>query len=125
MRLSLGSPEFNHLILSLLRRAESESANRATNVLRDLVAAVTYSFRPFPNSVPSLIQGIISLGADPHAIGVPLTYFSGERTRTYTQKMTAFGLILLGSLNYLRHGGMTTAQPFLDAIAATAPTCLD
>ncbi|KAG8671074.1 hypothetical protein FPOAC2_04394 [Fusarium poae] len=74
-----------------------------------------------------MIKQLISLGADPHAVGVTLPQlakFTWWNAR-FTQETSAFELLLRGTLNRLNRGDRDVMPEILQVIDSMTPSCPD
>ncbi|KAF4471979.1 small s [Fusarium albosuccineum] len=125
--LATKSPLFDDFIMSSLEQADSSSV--ATNILRDIVvtdelSGLVENYRP-----PTiLIMKIMTLGANPHDIGMSLTHVANDLwsfAQTFTQKITAFELFLRGAICQLSSDDLGDLPTFVLIIDAMARTCPD
>ncbi|KAH7166479.1 hypothetical protein EDB81DRAFT_943351 [Dactylonectria macrodidyma] len=99
------SPLFDDFVLSTLKQADSDSDSDSTvitDTLRNICAMAVWKQG---NAPIRMMQELMSMGADPHAIGWWNFHQGGQlgsTTTTHTHQVTAYGLFLTFAWNYLR-----------------------
>ncbi|KAH7139971.1 hypothetical protein B0J13DRAFT_558726 [Dactylonectria estremocensis] len=97
---------FDDFVLSILGQADS-SSTIITDTLRDICAMAAAGREPVASRPPiKMMQKLMSMGADPHAIGMWKFQEYGFNHRlsryTHTHQVTAYGLFLTFAFNHLR-----------------------
>ncbi|KAJ4264238.1 hypothetical protein NW762_005432 [Fusarium torreyae] len=118
--LALSFPTFEDYFISCF--VQPGSPQVATDGLRDIGVGSANPWIRYPPV--QLVQRLIALGVDPHAIGrSALSLTMSEKGSPVTQKSSAFELFLRGAMNKFQLYDDKSLPAFLYIIDAMAPTC--
>ncbi|UZP37080.1 hypothetical protein NXS19_004896 [Fusarium pseudograminearum] len=104
---------------------QSNSSQDPTMALRDICHE--WDVRKGKGPPTQMIQRLIALGANPHAVGAtspPLVPYA-RLSAVLSQETSAFELLVRGALNRVIHGHRDVIPAYLEVIDSLAPSCPD